>query len=33
MRSRQTSIWRELGWGAVVLAIVGAVFLFVYLPR
>lgn len=33
MRSRQTSIWRELGWGAVVLAIMAAVFLFVYLPR
>jgi hypothetical protein len=33
MRSRQASIWRELGWGALVLAIMAAVFLFVYLPR
>jgi hypothetical protein len=33
MRSRQPSIWRELGWGATILAIMAAVFLFVYLPR
>lgn len=33
MSSRQTSIWRELAWGAVVLATMAAVFLFVYLPR
>lgn len=33
MKSRQASIWRELRWGAVVLAIMAAVFLFVYLPR
>jgi hypothetical protein len=32
MESRQSTIWRELWWGATVVAIMGAVVLFVYWP-
>jgi hypothetical protein len=32
MKSSQGSIWRELWWGAAVLAIMAGDFLFVYMP-